>query len=388
MLAVYRSPHMRLTSLAKLGRYSSSKVTYENISPSDFGSLNRTSVSLYRLLLRQCRKVGLRATEGHISPDLVGRLMLQPPVNPSDPGRIRKLDGVSTWISHSDTAIDGDTQEDDVTSWRIITFFHRQANTRSPLLSHIPSLHQHLVPNVSQDGAGVFDDINPFQYLVVSPKDLVHAVRSAFLRDSDVTESLGQAIKSKMTKEDVLTLQRRAIDAIPVLNQQLNLSDCTSIGINKKAGVRVIATSKFKGTGMSTPIASQNVFVYRIRIENINDPDDSSRPDGNPVQLLGRTWRITDNVPDCEDVQVVDAPRTGVVGYHPVLRAGDSFEYMSGCNITSATGSMEGKFHMAAVDFLAKTTTVGENIEAFEYPDNDERLFCVPVAPFHFDIEK
>ena len=76
-------------------------------------------------------------------------------------------------------------------------------------------------------------------------------------------------------------------------------------------------------------------WVYHIRIENNSD---------QTVQLATRHWRITDGH-GC--VSMVEGE--GVVGEQPVLRPGQSHDYVSGCPLSTAHGSMEGyyTFHRA-----------------------------------------
>lgn len=71
-------------------------------------------------------------------------------------------------------------------------------------------------------------------------------------------------------------------------------------------------------------------WVYHIRIENDSD---------ETVQLFTRHWRITDGR---GQVNFVDGD--GVVGEQPVLHPGDSHDYVSGCPLTTAHGSMEGHY--------------------------------------------
>lgn len=74
-------------------------------------------------------------------------------------------------------------------------------------------------------------------------------------------------------------------------------------------------------------------WVYHIRIENGSD---------ETVQLLTRHWRITDGR---GMVNLVDGD--GVVGEQPVLAPGQSHDYVSGCPLTTPTGSMEGHYTFA-----------------------------------------
>jgi ApaG protein len=82
-------------------------------------------------------------------------------------------------------------------------------------------------------------------------------------------------------------------------------------------------------------------WVYHIRIENDSDI---------AVQLLTRHWRITDGR---GAVNYVDGP--GVVGEQPLLQPGQSHDYVSGCPLTTPTGSMQGHY-----DFLAEDGSVIE----------------------------
>ena len=71
-------------------------------------------------------------------------------------------------------------------------------------------------------------------------------------------------------------------------------------------------------------------WVYHIRIENDSD---------EVVQLITRHWRITDGR---GAVNFVDGD--GVVGEQPVLKPGQSHDYVSGCPLTTPQGSMEGHY--------------------------------------------
>jgi ApaG protein len=77
-------------------------------------------------------------------------------------------------------------------------------------------------------------------------------------------------------------------------------------------------------------------WVYHIRIENHRD---------DTVQLLTRHWRITDSR---GMVNIVDGE--GVVGETPVLAPGATHDYVSGCELTSNMGSMEGHYTFARED--------------------------------------
>ena len=82
----------------------------------------------------------------------------------------------------------------------------------------------------------------------------------------------------------------------------------------------------------SDPDAGTWVWAYQVRIEN-QGPD--------RVQLLRRTWRITDAR---GQMQIVEGP--GVVGKQPELAPGEMFEYTSGTPLGTASGFMSGVYHM------------------------------------------
>ena len=60
-----------------------------------------------------------------------------------------------------------------------------------------------------------------------------------------------------------------------------------------------------------------------------------------PVQLLRRTWEITDALGRTQHVH-----GAGVVGEQPMLEPGESFEYTSGTPLETPSGFMVGTYHM------------------------------------------
>ena len=71
-------------------------------------------------------------------------------------------------------------------------------------------------------------------------------------------------------------------------------------------------------------------YNYEIRMENCND---------FPVQLLTRNWYIFDSL---DEINLVSGE--GVVGQQPILKPGESFVYVSGCELTSDFGYMKGSY--------------------------------------------
>ena len=77
------------------------------------------------------------------------------------------------------------------------------------------------------------------------------------------------------------------------------------------------------------------VWAYQVQINNRGRVT---------VQLLRRTWRITDAHGRMQVVQ-----GAGVVGEQPVLEPGESFEYTSGTPLETSSGIMVGVYHMVEV---------------------------------------
>jgi ApaG protein len=84
----------------------------------------------------------------------------------------------------------------------------------------------------------------------------------------------------------------------------------------------------------SSPDDQQYVWAYQVRIENLGD---------RTVRLRNRYWSITDAQGHTQEVR-----GPGVVGEQPLLRPGDSFEYTSGCPLSTPSGVMVGSYEMEA----------------------------------------
>ena len=82
----------------------------------------------------------------------------------------------------------------------------------------------------------------------------------------------------------------------------------------------------------SNPEREHFMFSYKVRIENLSDQS---------VQLLERHWDIFDSI---GETTTVDG--AGVVGEQPILQPGDIHEYVSGCNLKSDLGYMQGYYTM------------------------------------------
>jgi ApaG protein len=86
----------------------------------------------------------------------------------------------------------------------------------------------------------------------------------------------------------------------------------------------------------SEPGRGRWFWAYHVRIEN-----DGSRT----VQLVSREWTISDGRGGRHEVK-----GEGVVGEQPEIEPGGSFDYVSGCPLTTPTGWMEGSYNMVRED--------------------------------------
>ena len=82
----------------------------------------------------------------------------------------------------------------------------------------------------------------------------------------------------------------------------------------------------------SEPENNQYIFAYTVHMENQGD---------TAAQLLTRHWIITDSEGKTEEVR-----GPGVVGEHPHLKPGESFEYTSGAILQTPVGAMMGSYQM------------------------------------------
>ena len=103
----------------------------------------------------------------------------------------------------------------------------------------------------------------------------------------------------------------------------------TTSGITVRVAVSYLPEQSEPGKG-------RWFWAYHIRVENGG---------ARTVQLVSREWTISDARGESHVVQ-----GDGVVGEQPVIEPGGSFDYVSGCPLTTPTGSMEGRYNMVASD--------------------------------------
>jgi ApaG protein len=111
----------------------------------------------------------------------------------------------------------------------------------------------------------------------------------------------------------------------------INSSNQVSSSEATTRNIRVRVQAQYDSS-RSSPQQNQWFFLYTVNILNQGQ---------ETVKLISRHWIITDGM---GKVQEVLGP--GVVGNQPVLSPGQSFEYTSGCPLTTPFGSMHGTYQM------------------------------------------
>lgn len=100
-------------------------------------------------------------------------------------------------------------------------------------------------------------------------------------------------------------------------------------------GIQVDVHARFVPE-QSAPEEGHWFFAYQVTISNLSH---------RTVQLLSREWVITNADGKTETVR-----GPGVVGHQPTLRPNEGFQYVSGCPLDSAVGTMRGTYQMQGDD--------------------------------------
>ena len=96
----------------------------------------------------------------------------------------------------------------------------------------------------------------------------------------------------------------------------------------------------------SSPPQGQWFFLYTVTLANESE---------DTVRLLTRHWIIQDGRGKIEEIR-----GDGVVGETPLLAPGESYEYTSGCPLTTDFGSMRGSYGMVTADGERFDAEIGE----------------------------
>ena len=103
-------------------------------------------------------------------------------------------------------------------------------------------------------------------------------------------------------------------------------------------GVTISVETNYQAD-FSDPANGRFLFVYQITIENGSQ---------SAIQLLSRHWDIVDANGLSREVD-----GEGVVGEQPVILPGESHQYISGCELATEMGSMQGYYTFKQVDKAA-----------------------------------
>jgi ApaG protein len=176
----------------------------------------------------------------------------------------------------------------------------------------------------------------------ISGPEVLAVVRRAFQSSSSSSSSSAPSSSPSSSSSAGIDAALRALQALNRQRalQRTHTSTTTSVhvGTGSLTGTEVrvdLATSPVPGL----PSRLQDEvrvypFAYRVRVTNTGS---------RVVQLMSRHWRF-------EDTQggVIEVPRgsPGVVGHTPHLDVGQTFEYVSGTQLRTPTGTMRGSFGM------------------------------------------
>eukprot|EP00884_Botryococcus_braunii_P018636 jgi/Botrbrau1/5456/Bobra.27_1s0007.1 len=137
------------------------------------------------------------------------------------------------------------------------------------------------------------------------------------------------------TPEETEVLLDLAFAALRVLGEQLEMARCSSTSMTRS--IQIDVDSSF--SGVLLPLASSAEryaykYAYRIRISNLGE---------EKVQVTGRHWVSKDG--SGKQHMIIPPHSPGVVGCLPILNPRDCFEYYSGMDLPTPSGSMFGCLH-------------------------------------------
>jgi ApaG protein len=93
-----------------------------------------------------------------------------------------------------------------------------------------------------------------------------------------------------------------------------------------------ISVEIFYQSDYSQTLNQEFLIAYRITLENHNN---------FTVKLLRRHWFIFDSNGEHREVE-----GEGVIGIQPILKPGETYQYVSGCNLKTEMGRMHGTYLM------------------------------------------
>ncbi len=115
-------------------------------------------------------------------------------------------------------------------------------------------------------------------------------------------------------------------------------SERTTRGIRVRVGAQYLPEQ-------SDPDRGQFAYAYRVIVTNQSE---------QAYKLVARHWIIRDARGELREVR-----GPGVVGMQPWIQPGQSFEYTSGCPLSTAWGTMEGSYTMHDAEGAAFEAEIG-----------------------------
>ncbi|OQS00850.1 hypothetical protein ACHHYP_02214 [Achlya hypogyna] len=189
-----------------------------------------------------------------------------------------------------------------------------------------------------------------------SPEDKETWVRLQTLlephRGTDLQDVVRNMFRDHATLTDPKAISHKIDEmmwVIPEISRQRLLAESSSV--TQTDDVEIEATSQYLPT-QSEP--NRFRFTYRVRIKNTGQ---------DIVRVNGRHWIFNHNTLK-RDVLPRNSP--GVVGHIPVIAPGHTFEYASGVDLETPTGSASGCLHMTR----------------FKASDGGEEEFDAAISPF------
>ena len=101
--------------------------------------------------------------------------------------------------------------------------------------------------------------------------------------------------------------------------------------------IKVTVTPSYNQQG-SNPSQNMHIWFYYVRIENLGRLT---------IQVLSRHWQVFDSSGKNEEIK-----GEGLVGYQPIIKPSEFFEYKSQVRLFSESGLMQGEY--TAVDLDSK----------------------------------
>ncbi|KAJ9516903.1 hypothetical protein QJQ45_027306 [Haematococcus lacustris] len=134
-----------------------------------------------------------------------------------------------------------------------------------------------------------------------------------------------------------------AFRAIRMAGEQLQLASCSSSSTTD--GVTVEVTTVFTKTDTNPYGKTLNYFTYRVRVINNRL---------QPIKVLGRAWTVLDHKGQVHLQMPLDD--NAVVGQKPCIPLGTAFQYHSGLDLESASGTQSGQLKVVVLGSGDKPT--------------------------------